>query len=449
MKPRVLIADDEPRMARSIQLALEKNGLACELAGSGEEALAVFRKNGADLVLTDWRMPGMDGVQLMEELHAIDPELPVVIVTAHADVPSAVAAMRKGAFDYVAKPFDNDELRAVVQRALDLTRLMRENRWLRERLAGDDPTAAIVAESQRMKQVLDLVRRVAPSRATVLIQGESGTGKEVIAKLIHHCSDRVGCAFIAVNCKAFAEGVLESELFGHEKGAFTGANEARAGCFERADAGTIFLDEIGEVSEAFQAKLLRVLQESEVLRVGGGAPRKIDVRVVAATNRKLDDEVRAGRFREDLFFRLNVIPIALAPLRERKEDLLPLAMHFLEVHRARGGYRRTLGDAAIEAITAHTWPGNVRELENTIERAVILARKETIQPEDLLLFSAAPSPPPDADDSTLQETLDRATCERIMRALAMTGGKKAEAAAQLGVDRTTLFRLMKKLGMEA
>src|SRR5688572_20513558 len=212
MKPRVLIVDDEPRMARSIEVALARSGMDCECSHSGEEALAVFRKNGADVALTDWRMPGMDGMELMDQLHAVDPELPVVIITAHADVPSAVAAMKKGAFDFVTKPFDNDDLRAVVQRALDLTRLRRENRWLRQRLAGDDPSAAIVAESQRMKQVLDLVRRVAPSRATVLIQGESGTGKEVIAKLIHHCSDRVGRAFIAVNCKAFAEGVLESEL---------------------------------------------------------------------------------------------------------------------------------------------------------------------------------------------------------------------------------------------
>jgi DNA-binding NtrC family response regulator len=448
MKPRVLIADDEQRMARSIQLALERSGMECETAASGADALSAYRTNGADAVVTDWRMPGMDGVELMERLHELDPELPVVIVTAHADVPSAVAAMKKGAFDYVTKPFDNDDLRTVVQRALDLTRLRRENHWLRNRLAGDDPAAGIVAESARMNEVLDLVRRVAPSRATVLIQGESGTGKEVIAKLIHHCSDRVGRAFIAVNCKAFAEGVLESELFGHEKGAFTGANEPRAGCFERADGGTIFLDEIGEVSEAFQAKLLRVLQESEVLRVGGDVPRKIDVRVVAATNRRLDEEVRAGRFREDLFFRLNVIPIALAPLRERREDLLPLALHFLEVHRARGGYRRSLGDAAIQAIMAHAWPGNVRELENAIERAVILAKGDVIEPEDLLLFSLASAPVDASEEGTLQETLDRATRERIERALEKTGGKKAEAAAELGIDRTTLFRLMRRLGMD-
>jgi DNA-binding NtrC family response regulator len=445
MKPRVLIVDDEVRMARSIEVALARSGMECECCHSGDEALASFQKSGADLALTDWRMPGMDGVELMERLHAIDPDLPVVIVTAHADVPSAVAAMKKGAFDYVAKPFDNDDLRAVVQRALDLTSLRRENRWLRQRLAGEDPARAIVAESEAMKAVVELAARVAPSRATVLIQGESGTGKEVIAKLIHHLSDRVGRPFVAVNCKAFAEGVLESELFGHEKGAFTGANEERAGCFERADAGTLFLDEIGEVSEAFQAKLLRVLQESEVLRVGGRSVRKIDVRVVAATNRRLDEEVRAGRFREDLFFRLNVIPIAIAPLRDRREDVLPLARHFLEVHRARGGYRRSLGEAAEATIVAHPWPGNVRELENAIERAVILAKNEIIEPEDLLLFSVASAP---ATHGTLQETLDRATYDRIHSALMKTGGRKAEAAAELGIDRTTLYRLMKRLGVD-
>ncbi len=447
MSPRVLIVDDEPKMARAMEVALGRSGMECETAGSGEAALDAFRARPADAVISDWRLGGMDGLELMRRLHELVPEVPVIIVTAHADVPSAVAAMKLGAFDYVTKPFDNDELRATVQRALDLTHLRRENRWLRERLAGEDPASGLIAESASMRAVIDLVRRVAPSRATVLIQGESGTGKEVIAKLIHHLSDRVGHPYVAVNCKAFAEGVLESELFGHERGAFTGAAEARAGCFERAHGGTLFLDEIGDVSPSFQAKLLRVLQESEVLRVGGESPRKIDVRVVTATNRRLDAEVRAGRFREDLYFRLNVIPIALAPLRARPEDLLPLALHFLERHRTHGGWTKTLDETAALALQRHSWPGNVRELENAIERAVLLARSERIEPEDLLLTSLAPEPTETGEEGTLQEALDRATRDRILTALERTGGRKADAAAALGVDRTTLYRLMRKLDL--
>ena len=321
-------------------------------------------------------MPGMDGLELLRRLHAKRPALPVILITAHGSVPSAVAAMREGAFDYLTKPFDNDELRALVGRALDLTRLERENRYLKQEVASRYAPDAMVAESARGKELLDLVRRVAPSKATVLIQGESGTGKELVARLLHYWSDRVGQPFVAVNCKAFAEGVLESELFGHEKGAFTGAATTRAGCFERAQGGTLFLDEIGEMSLDFQAKLLRVLQEGEVLRVGGTQPRKVDVRVVAATNRVLRDEVQGGRFREDLFFRLNVIPVQLAPLRERREDVLPLAHHFLARHAAGGGRRLALSPEAERALAEHAWPGNVRELENVIERAVVLARGE-------------------------------------------------------------------------
>jgi DNA-binding NtrC family response regulator len=445
MKARVLIVDDEERMASVVAMALGRAGYECETCTSGTAALAVLAERSTDVVLTDWKMPQMDGIELLRQLHAQQPTLPVILLTAHGSVPSAVAAMREGAFDYVTKPFDNDELRAVVARALDMTRLERENRYLRQEVASRYAPEAMVAESPRSKELLALLRRVAPSRSTVLIQGESGTGKELVARLLHYWSERVGQPFVAVNCKAFAEGVLESELFGHEKGAFTGATAARAGCFERAAGGTLFLDEIGETSPDFQAKLLRVLQDGEVLRVGATQSRTVHVRLVAATNRVLRDEIAAGRFREDLFFRLNVIPINLAPLRERREDILPLAHYFLDHHAAETGRRLQLAPEADQVLLAHAWPGNVRELENAIERAVVLARSDVITPEDLLLEQGPMSAT--AADGTLQESLDRTAAARIRAALDAAQGQRAEAARILGIERTTLYRMMKRLGL--
>ncbi|HYC53981.1 MAG TPA: sigma-54 dependent transcriptional regulator [Candidatus Binatia bacterium] len=447
MKPRVLIVDDEERMAGVAAMALARAGYACETCSSAENALESLDASLADVVVTDWKMPGMDGLELLRRIRARHPGLPVVMITAHGSVPSAVQAMREGAFDYVTKPFDNDELRAVVARAIEMTRLERENRYLRQEIAGAYSPDAIVAESPRSQELLDLVRRVAPSRSTVLVQGESGTGKELVARLLHYWSERVGKPFVAVNCKAFAEGVLESELFGHEKGAFTGAMTARAGCFERASGGTLFLDEIGEIGESFQAKLLRVLQDAEVLPVGGSKPRQVDVRLVAATNRVLREEVAAGRFREDLYFRLNVIPVSLAPLRERREDILPLARHFLARQAGEAGRQLVFSEEAEAALLGHTWPGNVRELENAIERAVVLARTERIWSEDLLLEQPKAASPLLAAGGTLQESLDDAAADRIRAALAEADGQRAEAARILGVERTTLYRMMKRLGI--
>ncbi len=507
----ILVVDDEARMAAAIATALRRSGHECHLAASAEEALTWFDAardqpspdggvggvgdsasattgdrdhppNNIDVVVTDRKMPGMDGVALMKALHQRRPDLPVILVTAFADVPSAVAAMQEGAFDYVAKPFDNNELRSVVARALELTRLQRENRYLRQEISGRYAPDAVVAHSDAMRQVLALVKRVAPAKASVLIQGESGTGKELIARLVHYWSDRVGAPFVAINCKALAPGVLESELFGHERGAYTGAAQAKQGCFERAHGGTLFLDELGEVDTSFQAKLLRVLQEGEVLRVGGTAPRRVDVRVVAATNRVLQDEIAAGNFREDLYFRLNVVPIHLPPLRQRREDILPIAERFLSSHARELGRVLRLGDDARETLRGHDWPGNVRELENVIERASLLSTGAEITPEDLLLAPArAPAGPTDgpdadatahaganadgaastaqadgaastsqADDAptgTLQEHLDRATVARIQAALDQADGQRSRAAEILGIDRTTLYRLMKRLGI--
>jgi DNA-binding NtrC family response regulator len=391
-------------------------------------------------------MPQMDGIELLRQLHSQDPRLPVILLTAHGSVPSAVAAMREGAFDYVTKPFDNDELRAVVARALDMTRLERENRYLRQEIGSRYALESMVAESPRSKELLTLLRRVAPSRSTVLIEGESGTGKELVARLLHYWSERVGQPFVAVNCKAFAEGVLESELFGHEKGAFTGATAARAGCFERAASGTLFLDEIGETSPDFQAKLLRVLQDGEVLRVGATQSRTVSVRLVAATNRVLREEIAAGRFREDLFFRLNVIPVHLAPHRDPREDKRPHAQHILDRHTAEAGRRLRLAPESERVLLAHVWPGNVRELENAIERAVVFARDEAVMPEDLLLEEEF-APAAARGDGTLQEALDHAAAARIRAALDAAQGQRAEAARILGIERTTLYRMMKRLGL--
>ncbi|TMA88754.1 MAG: sigma-54-dependent Fis family transcriptional regulator [Deltaproteobacteria bacterium] len=420
MRPRVLVVDDEARVAGVVATALGRAGYECETCASGTAALAALEERAADVVVTDWRMPEMDGVELLRRLRARWPNLPVILLTAYGTIPSAVAAMREGAFDYVTKPFDNDDLRAAVSRALELARLARENRYLRQEVGNRYAPEAMIAESPRTQELLALVRRVAPSRAGVLIQGESGTGKELVARLLHYWSERVGQPFVAVNCKAFAEGVLESELFGHEKGAFTGAVAVRAGCFERAAGGTLFLDEIAEVGVDFQAKLLRVLQDGEVLRVGGTLPRPVDVRIVAATNRALREEIAAGRFREDLYFRLNVLPIQLAPLRERREDILPLARRFLARHAAEVGRQLAFTPEAEQALVAHAWPGNVRELENAVERAVVLARGATISPEDFLL-EAATAAPAVAAGATLQAQLDLSAAGHVRAALEAAG----------------------------
>ena len=333
---RILIVEDNPIDQRLFEQALSDPTREIEICSDGREALAAFERRAADVVISDIMMPNMEGNELLTELHRRVPGLPIILVTRFGSISAAVAAMQAGAFDYVTKPVEVFELQTRVKRALELDQLHHENDTLRQELAGRFGPDSVVAESIESRKLMELVRRIAASHSTVLIQGESGTGKELVARLVHYWSDRVGHPFVAVNCKAFAESVLESELFGHEKGAFTGAIAARQGCFERASGGTLLLDEIGDISPEFQAKLLRVLQEGEVLRVGGSEPRRINVRVVAATNSSLQDKVAAGRFREDLYFRLNVIPIQLLPLRERREDILALARNFSGPDGSRG-----------------------------------------------------------------------------------------------------------------
>ncbi len=452
MTPRILVVDDDEGSARLVERILGKAGYQCELCKDGKTALTVAEQENVDVVVTDVRMPQMSGIELCRQLRASWPKLPVILMTSYGSIPDAVEAMREGAFSYLSKPLDEEQLRSLVARALEMTRLERENRFLRRQVTDRYSSQVFIADSPRSRELVDLIRRVAPSRSTVLIQGESGTGKELVAKLIHYWSPRVSEPFLAINCKAFAESVLESELFGHEKGAFTGAISSRPGCFERASDGTLLLDEIGEISPEFQAKLLRVLQDGEVLRVGGTEPQKVDVRLIAATNRILRDEVNAGRFREDLFFRINVILISLAPLRERRDEILPLASHFLAKQEADTGRHLRFSTAAEEALLAHPWPGNVRELENAVERAFILARGDLITPEDLLLESnGEPNPeagvaaPSASVHGSLQEHLDKAAAARIAAALEEAQGNRAEAARALRIDRSTLYRLMSRL----
>ncbi|MBM4258639.1 MAG: sigma-54-dependent Fis family transcriptional regulator [Deltaproteobacteria bacterium] len=450
MKPRLMILDDEQRMVDILAMVFRREGYEVSPFVDARTALAVLQAEPCDVLITDLKMPGADGLTVLQHAKQIDAELPVILITAHATVSTAIAAMRHGAFDYVEKPFDNDELKALVRLALDVTRLARDNRYLRAELRSRYQPDALIAESAVMHDVLALVRRAARSRSTVLVTGESGTGKEVIARAVHYHSDRVSGPFVAVNCKAFAESVLESELFGHEKGAFTGADRTKAGLFERADGGTLFLDEIAEVSADAQAKLLRVLQERRFYRVGGTTERAVDVRLVAATNRDLRAEVTAGRFREDLYFRLAVIPIHLPPLRDRPEDILPLAQHFLakwnaELSRHVNGWT----PAVDEYLRRHSWPGNVRELENIIERGVVLAQHDHLELADLLIDGThdTSSPEKTMSHENLQTFLDRAAADHVRAVLKEVGGARGEAAKRLGIERTTLYRLMRKYGI--
>jgi len=447
MPPHVAVLDDEPRMAEVLAMVLRVPGYVVTTFTDPRTCLAAVESRGFDLLLTDLKMSGLDGLEVLRRARAIDPSMPVVLITAHSTVATAVAAMKDGAVDYLEKPVDNDACRAVAARALETTRLQRENRYLRSQLEATHGLEGIVAVSGAMREVLERARRAARSSSTVLIQGETGSGKEVVARAIHLHSDRVRGPLVAVNCKAFAGGLLESELFGHERGAFTGAERARPGIFERAHGGTLFLDEIGEIDAAFQAKLLRVVQDGEVVRVGADKGRIVDVRVVAATNRDLWAEVEAGRFREDLFFRLAVIPVRIPPLRERRDDVLPLARLFLATqNQALGRQLAGWTDAAERWLLSHDWPGNVRELEHAIERGAVLCRGELIDVGDLAFDVnelAREAGVPSGDDG-LQSHLDRAAADHIQDVLRRSAGVRVEAARRLGIERTTLYRLLKR-----
>jgi Nif-specific regulatory protein len=451
-KFQVLIVDDEQVQREMLEGFLAKQGYGVETAGSGAQALDRYKRSSFDLVLTDLRMPGMDGIQLLKELKRFNPEVMVVVLTAFGTVGTAVAAMKEGAYDYLTKPIDLDELLLLVQRAERELGLSRENRDLRDQLREKFKVDFIISASRGMEEALNLVKRAAPSSATVLILGESGTGKELIARAIHYSSPRADRPLVKVNCAALPENLLESELFGHEKGAFTGAVTRRVGRFEQADQGTIFLDEIGDLSPSLQSKLLRVLQEKEFERVGSGQTLKVDVRVVAATNRNLEEAIQKGTFREDLYYRLNVVTVFLPPLRERKEDIPPLIEHFLKKY-SRENQKSivSLSKEARDLLLNYNYPGNVRELENIVERTVVLSRGDTIMTQDLPLNlregKVEDLMKQAGKGRSLPETLEEIERLRITQALESSYGVQTKAADELGISERVLRYKMKKYGI--
>jgi DNA-binding NtrC family response regulator len=446
---RVLVVDDEEIVRESLSGWLRKDGYAVTAAPDGRNALDALRAEPFGVVLLDLKMPGMDGLAVLEEARRVRPEATCVVMTAYATVDTAVAAMKLGAYDYLVKPFDPEELSVLVQRIVSQQALVRENEQLKRALKREYGFHDLVSKNAGMQRVFELARVAARSASTILILGESGSGKEVLARAIHEESPRSAGPFVAVSCAALTETLLESELFGHEKGSFTGATARRKGKFEQAQGGTLFLDEVGDVSPKLQQDLLRVLEDRRFQRVGGNDSIEADARVVAATNRDLARAVASGAFREDLFYRLNVIPITLPPLRERREDVPPLAARFLERLSAELGRKvEGLAPDAMAALVAHPWPGNVRELRNVLERGAVVAKGPVIQLADLGLPPAAPgaaaaAPAPKGEPPSLEDVEKK----HVADVLAWSNGNVTQAARVLGIDRMTLYNKMKRWGL--
>jgi two-component system, NtrC family, response regulator AtoC len=449
MKSTVLVVDDEEKLRRVVELQLKTAGFDVEQAGSAEDALKLA--DHADVILTDLRLPGISGLELLANLRRQDSHTPVIVMTAFGSIETAVEAMKAGAVDFLPKPFSLDHLMTVVNKALELRTLRDENRELRAELGQRYEFDNIVGRSDAMREIFATVERVAPTRATVLMCGESGVGKDLIARAIHHHSPRDGRPFVKINCTALPENLMESELFGYEKGAFTGANTTKPGKFEQADTGTVFLDEIGDVPASVQVKLLRILQEREFERLGSNKTRHIDVRVLAATNVDLRAALEQGTFREDLYYRLNVLPINIPPLRERKEDIPFLAEHFVKkLKKDLGTPVESISEAAIQRLLEYHWPGNVRELENVIERSMVLASSVVLEAVDIKL-DLAPKPRLTAADNFLPEgmTLDDYERSIIREALHRADGNKSQAARLLGLTRNALRYRLSQMGIES
>jgi two-component system response regulator AtoC len=447
---RILIVDDEPGLRHTISTILREEGHDVSTASHGEEALAALAASPADLVLCDVRMPVMDGMTFVERFSAKGNGSLVVMMSAYGDADTAIAAMQRGAYDWIQKPFRAEEIILVVRKAMEREKLRQRVRRLEEELSSlRSANGSIVGTSESMRAVIEVARKVAPHPSTVLLTGESGTGKELVARLIHQESSRANGPFVAVNCGAIPEALLESELFGHEKGAFTSASREKAGLFEEAHEGTLFLDEIGELPVALQVKLLRALQEGEIRRVGATTPRPVDVRVVAATNRDLQADVASGRFRADLFYRINVVAIALPPLRSRPEDIPDLVQHFMARGAARLGTPASgISPSAMRVLAEHSWPGNVRELENAIERALVLSEGGRIEVSHLPNLAA---PRDDtASDDTLSIKIKTSELERslIQRALERTRGNRTHAARLLELSHRALLYKIREYGLE-
>ncbi|HYL94941.1 MAG TPA: sigma-54 dependent transcriptional regulator [Terriglobales bacterium] len=445
--PSILIVEDEAKMRRLLELNLGEQGFTTHAAADAEAGLKLLGQEKVDLVVTDFRLPGMNGLEFLQAIKRMNASLPVVMMTAYGSVESAVEAMKMGASDYVLKPFSLEEMTLVVRKELDTHNLREENRSLREALGQRYQYKNIIAKSDKMQAVLAMVERVAPTNATVLLGGESGVGKDLVARAIHEHSNRKSGPFVKINSTAIPENLLESELFGYEKGAFSGATSSKPGKFELADKGTLFLDEIGDVPAATQVKLLRVLQEREFERLGGTKTLKVDVRLVAATNRDLRAALEDGSFREDLYYRLNVVAIDLPPLREHKEDIPELAQFFLQKYGSEGAHPvKGMTSAAMKLLVEFHWPGNVRELENVMQRAVTLARTGTLDVDDIHLDrphasnSAAPVLPPGM-------TLEQWEQEIIREALRQANGNKSQAARALGLSRNALRYRLSQMGV--
>lgn len=437
---QILVVDDDAGHRNTLRTILADWNYDVAIAPDGETAVELATSRPYDLILMDIRMPGMSGIEAMKAILDYNPSIPILIMTAFSDVETAVAALKAGAYDYLTKPLDFDDLKLTLDRALDHASLKNENVALKGKLAATADASGFIGKSEKMRRLVEMTRAIAASEATVLIAGESGTGKEVVARMIHQNSPRAGKPFIPVNCAALSETLLESELYGHEKGAFTGADKRREGRFQAADSGTIFLDEIGEMPPPMQAKLLRAIQEREIQRIGGDRPIKVDVRIIAATNRDLAAEVEAGRFRQDLFYRLNVVTLDLPPLRERIEDIPVLAVHFLREFAEKNNKRvKGFTPSAMDRFLKYPWPGNVRELENAVERAVVLLVGEYVSERELpptiasVALDAAPGPA-SFNGLTLEE-IERLA---VRTALSESKGNKSEAARRLGITRKTL-----------
>ena len=452
---RLLIAEDEVILRVSMADALRKEGWSVDVAKDGEEALALFSQGLHEVVLTDLVMPGIDGLEVLRRVKALHADTTVVIVTAFGSVEQAVEAMRQGAADFIAKPFSVSQLLVRLENICSIRTLQEQNVRLQEALEGRHSFSSIIGKSKRMQEVFETIREVADSDASVLIQGESGTGKELVAAAIHFNSSRRSKRYVRVSCASLPESLVESELFGYEKGAFTGASQRRIGRFEAAHRGTLFLDEICELPLSFQVKLLRVLQERQIERLGSNQPVDIDTRIVSASLRPLEVEIAEGTFREDLYFRINTVTIHLPPLRERREDIPLLCQAFLrEFAHERGREVEGFSETALEALDAHPWPGNVRELRNVVERAVLFSRGSVIEPEHLpgSVRRGARQAPERHEERVvepLQQAVERAEADAIRRALAKTQGRRTEAAELLRISRKTLWEKIKSYGITA
>ena len=453
----ILVVDDDAGHLATLKTIARSWGYRVSTADDGSIAVELAKEQPFDLILMDVRMAEVDGIEALRQIKTYNPAIPILIMTAYSSVASAVDAIKAGAYDYLTKPLDFEALRLAVERAMEHTHLKVENRQLKEKLRDEFDWQNIIGTSPPMKALIDMVAMVAPSEATVLITGESGTGKELIARSIHYNSRRRAAPCVIVNCAALAENLLESELFGHEKGAFTGADKRREGRFRQADGGTLFLDEIGETSSAMQAKLLRVIQERECQRVGGDETLTVDVRILAATNRDLTNDVKIGKFREDLFYRLNVVTVEVPPLRDRHEDIPLLAQHFMKRFATRN--RKTVKGftpQAMDLLIKHDWPGNVRELENAVERCVILLTGDYITDRELPLSITQNSEDNLRESVTLEragiglagsQSLETIEKEAILATLSETNGNKSETARRLGINRKTLHLKLKRYGL--